>query len=243
MPKLKGLLFVQPKTDRCFWCGECADRMTKDHVIPLSFGGGNAGNIVWACESCNGQRGRVSYAIKKGSVSEVRFLYEKWVAIETETMGHSPTASLMRMVQSSTPQRFGEIRQTAKAQVAIAIKAKSCRLRRCCTSFTGADVPHAEGCKLSKRPMRGCCDTVRGEPHLSDCTIRPPKAERPKGQPRLPTPESIERRRKKALGELFWLSLLQWQDDGGANTDIGDALGTPRPELLKALDRRAERCP
>lgn len=42
---------------RCFYCGVKAERLTMDHVIPLSRGGRHAiGNVVPACRKCNGEK-------------------------------------------------------------------------------------------------------------------------------------------------------------------------------------------
>jgi 5-methylcytosine-specific restriction endonuclease McrA len=43
---------------RCAYCGREVERLTPDHVIPLSQGGSNTlSNIVPACESCNKRKG------------------------------------------------------------------------------------------------------------------------------------------------------------------------------------------
>jgi len=44
--------------NRCAYCGRQMQRLTMDHVIPLSKGGHHvAGNIVPACRSCNSRKG------------------------------------------------------------------------------------------------------------------------------------------------------------------------------------------
>jgi len=62
----------------CFYCGKALSRRraTKDHVIPLSKGGGNSQkNIVDACRKCNSEKGcltieefRVVMAYRQGLV-------------------------------------------------------------------------------------------------------------------------------------------------------------------------------
>ena len=43
--------------NRCVYCGETFERLTMDHVIPLSRGGSHTmSNIVPACKSCNCQK-------------------------------------------------------------------------------------------------------------------------------------------------------------------------------------------
>lgn len=43
---------------QCAYCGKKANRLTQDHVIPLSKGGNyTADNIVPACQSCNSRKG------------------------------------------------------------------------------------------------------------------------------------------------------------------------------------------
>ena len=43
---------------RCAYCGKKQKRLTQDHVIPLSKGGGTTmGNIIPACQSCNSRKG------------------------------------------------------------------------------------------------------------------------------------------------------------------------------------------
>ena len=42
---------------RCAYCGKKPKLLTKDHIIPLSKGGGHtANNIVPACRSCNSRK-------------------------------------------------------------------------------------------------------------------------------------------------------------------------------------------
>lgn len=60
----------------CFYCGKKLSRRraTKDHVIPISKGGGNSKkNIVDACRKCNSEKGcltieefRVVMAFRRG---------------------------------------------------------------------------------------------------------------------------------------------------------------------------------
>lgn len=39
---------------RCFYCSKKPDKLTKDHIVPLSKGGNHsAQNIIAACNSCN----------------------------------------------------------------------------------------------------------------------------------------------------------------------------------------------
>lgn len=41
-------------SNQCYWCGDTADKMHEDHVIPLVRGGSNEPmNLVWACAPCN----------------------------------------------------------------------------------------------------------------------------------------------------------------------------------------------
>jgi 5-methylcytosine-specific restriction endonuclease McrA len=43
---------------RCVYCGKKPQRLTQDHIIPLSKGGENtASNVVPACQSCNSRKG------------------------------------------------------------------------------------------------------------------------------------------------------------------------------------------
>lgn len=43
---------------RCAYCGKKAPKLTQDHVVPVSKGGGyTAENIVPACKSCNSRKG------------------------------------------------------------------------------------------------------------------------------------------------------------------------------------------
>lgn len=45
-------------TDVCAYCGTRSDRMTIDHVVPLSLGGdSHPSNLVPACSSCNSRKG------------------------------------------------------------------------------------------------------------------------------------------------------------------------------------------
>jgi len=43
---------------RCAYCGEIADELTVDHVVPLSRGGSNwPSNLALACQPCNDSKG------------------------------------------------------------------------------------------------------------------------------------------------------------------------------------------
>ena len=50
---------------RCHYCQQVKQRLTMDHVIPLSKGGHHmASNIVPACRTCNSRKGnRVLYLV------------------------------------------------------------------------------------------------------------------------------------------------------------------------------------
>jgi hypothetical protein len=42
---------------RCVYCNKESDRLTKDHIIPVLYGGSNTiDNIVPACKSCNSKK-------------------------------------------------------------------------------------------------------------------------------------------------------------------------------------------
>lgn len=235
----KGYL---PKCDRCFWCNVHTREITRDHVIPVSFGGGDFENIVWACGPCNNERGRVSQEIKRGRVYVVQKLFNKWVSIETRELGYSPTESLVSMVSVKSPRDYGKAHSDERGKVAEAIRAKSMKLRKCCRTFVGGS--HESECFQIKRPMRACCDTERGSYfHLESCRIEQdrlralfnPKQPKEPSLPKIPSTLRYQRKLRKYRGENHWTALMQWQDDGGANTDIGDALGEERPEMLERL--------
>lgn len=65
MPKLKALKTSSPLTARilrlqgpdCYLCGATMARPTREHVIPQSKGGKNAGNLLMACQPCNVAKG------------------------------------------------------------------------------------------------------------------------------------------------------------------------------------------
>lgn len=43
---------------RCVYCGKKTDELTRDHIIPLLYGGSHTmNNIVPACRSCNSKKG------------------------------------------------------------------------------------------------------------------------------------------------------------------------------------------
>lgn len=47
---------------RCFYCGKISNKLSKDHVIPVAFGGSNTiDNIVPACMDCNRRKGTKLY--------------------------------------------------------------------------------------------------------------------------------------------------------------------------------------
>jgi len=72
---------IKPKKPKgvipCFYCGELIpkNKITKDHLLPQSRGGGAHGNLVKACKPCNGGKGsltleeyRLVIAYRKGMV-------------------------------------------------------------------------------------------------------------------------------------------------------------------------------
>lgn len=86
---------------RCFWCHVTNKPLTRDHVVPLGFGGDDsAANIVRACEACNQERGRIVHAALNvfrsashpdkskrkalNALLALRPLMEKWGRIERE---------------------------------------------------------------------------------------------------------------------------------------------------------------
>lgn len=102
----------------CFWCGNRETRLTRDHIIPKAIGGLDGfENIVWACEKCNNERGTVltyHYLMKRliakkktrtnqeyvtrliKRYNDITYpiavrLRNKWIEIEYEKLGHSPT--------------------------------------------------------------------------------------------------------------------------------------------------------
>jgi 5-methylcytosine-specific restriction endonuclease McrA len=104
------------KVRKCFWCDVPA-RLTRDHVVPLGAGGSHRfTNVVPACEACQRERNEIMHlytAAKKlrrdsgkeydlaKSIEKARRrqeklqeLIQKWVAIETERWGWSPSGSL-----------------------------------------------------------------------------------------------------------------------------------------------------
>ena len=56
------------ETRACYWCGRAVTyrghfkqketRATREHIVPVSVGGGDGGNRVVACKRCNQGRGR-----------------------------------------------------------------------------------------------------------------------------------------------------------------------------------------
>jgi len=79
---------------KCFWCDKNFKNLTRDHVIPVSHGGGDGLNIVPACEKCNNERGIVSCNIKQDTIYLSQRLYDKWIDIETKVLGRSVLATL-----------------------------------------------------------------------------------------------------------------------------------------------------
>lgn len=52
--------WIAKTSGHCFYCGSI-QRLTRDHIIPRSKGGGTFPcNIVAACSPCNGEKGRLS---------------------------------------------------------------------------------------------------------------------------------------------------------------------------------------
>lgn len=46
----------------CFYCGSKPDRLTVDHIVPLSRGGHDTiGNRIPACLSCNSSKGAKTF--------------------------------------------------------------------------------------------------------------------------------------------------------------------------------------
>lgn len=107
----------------CYWC-ESVAFLTKDHVVPRAVGGRHVDNIVWACEKCNSERGLITnlygmircvrqvhgswdkYSIKikkralrraaylKWRVNTIVPIVSKWLTIETNKLGYSPSAEI-----------------------------------------------------------------------------------------------------------------------------------------------------
>ncbi len=54
IPASEWRRFLAGRRDRCVYCGRLDDRLTLDHVVPLSRGGQHEpANLVWACRDCN----------------------------------------------------------------------------------------------------------------------------------------------------------------------------------------------
>ena len=60
---------------RCVYCGELAEKLTLDHVIPRCKGGSNVTeNLVTACDKCNRERGDTSVTEFLSARPEMAFL-------------------------------------------------------------------------------------------------------------------------------------------------------------------------
>lgn len=65
MPKLTPLKVSSSLTNRvlrvqgrnCYLCGHHMAAPTREHVVPQSLGGRNAGNLLMACQPCNVRKG------------------------------------------------------------------------------------------------------------------------------------------------------------------------------------------
>lgn len=105
----------------CFWCNR-RTKLTVEHVIPVCNGGDNSdSNIVRACKPCNVERGHITtfwgqlnalleiiddncYFTLDGAIAgltrlvkkqpEIARLQQKWIKIETEILGYSPSGDL-----------------------------------------------------------------------------------------------------------------------------------------------------
>ena len=113
------------KTKTCFWCDCSAWHLTRDHVVPVGFGGPKGEeNIVPACWKCQQERQRLlclhrdagklrNDAVRSRDLNGIweafdgfirsvrrqqrmqeqfRELIERWIWLETERWGESPTA-------------------------------------------------------------------------------------------------------------------------------------------------------
>lgn len=99
------------KRPRCFWCHARGVPLTRDHVVPLSYGGSaGAANVVRACHACNQARNWISAAllnVYKAAAGRpkaqrraakrlevVRPLIPVWAAIERRRFGRSVSDQL-----------------------------------------------------------------------------------------------------------------------------------------------------
>jgi len=101
----------------CFWCDKLLSKhqLTKDHVVPLGLGGSDKQeNVVKACNLCNNERGRIVgyfYFLREfrknkdhnkfnnmeqycNKLPQMLELQKKWVDIEKEKWGKSPSAKM-----------------------------------------------------------------------------------------------------------------------------------------------------
>lgn len=99
----------------CFWCDGHFSKLTRDHIKPSAVGGKTTvDNLVMACGNCNHERGDLVtfhchlVKIKKGELKVnqkiidrtnkrqqvILPIREKWVRIETEKCGWSPSSEL-----------------------------------------------------------------------------------------------------------------------------------------------------
>lgn len=72
--KLKKRLFWNVAFAPCRYCKHVflVDKLTIEHIIPLSMGGtNNEDNIDLACGPCNQEKGREAWFIKRGIMKEI----------------------------------------------------------------------------------------------------------------------------------------------------------------------------
>lgn len=72
--KLKKKLFGDKVFAPCIYCKQIfwMDKLTIEHLTPLSFGGGNdPSNVALACGPCNNAKGRESWLLKGAIMKEM----------------------------------------------------------------------------------------------------------------------------------------------------------------------------
>ncbi len=95
-------LFELPEPLTCWYCGSKDGPFEREHQVPVSRGGGEGPNIVWACAPCNDLKGECDREQYREGIAERLGLSPKAVTAVQSLEADRSVVSLRRPRTSSS---------------------------------------------------------------------------------------------------------------------------------------------